>query len=165
MIARLLRLCALAIGFYVMLTGVHYGTLWALDQLRQRWEVRLEAQYGTEAVDREPPYKPGERLMMALDIQPSLDWREAVGVSALLSLPAAILMGLAVWVIRRARRLALLIVAGASNILLLWLLTQLGGLALVGYLVNNPVAVVVEGAIVGILQGILAMLILTPKRG
>jgi len=164
MIARLLRLCALAIGFYVMLTGVHYGTLWALDQLRQRWETRLEAQYGTEAVDRQPPYKSGERLMMALDIQPSPDWREAVGVSALLSLPSVILM-LTLWAIRRARRLALLIVAVVSNILLLWLLTQLGGLALVGYLVNNPVAVVVEGAILGILQGILAMLILTPKRG
>ncbi len=163
MMGRWLRVCAFGIGFYVILTGVHFGTLWGLDQLRQRWETRLENQYGTEAIDREPPYKPGERVMMALDIQPSPYWQEALGMSAVLSLPIALLMGIAAFFIKRARRVALMTLAVGANIALLWLITQLGGLALAGYLVNNALAAGVEGAIVGLLHGTLAILMLAPR--
>lgn len=164
MIARWLRACALGIGFYVLLTGVHYGTLWGLDQLRQRWETRLENRYGTEAIDREPPYKPGERVMMALDTQLSPYWQESLGISALICLPVAILTGIAVRFLRRAQRAALMIIAVASNIFLLWLLTQLGGVSLVGYLVGSLLAAVVEGTLVGLAQGLLAILVLAPSR-
>jgi hypothetical protein len=77
MIGRLLRALALGIGLYVLLTAVHYGTLWGLDQMRQRMETRLEQRYGADAVDREPPYKPGERWVMAFDIQ-LVSWKEAL---------------------------------------------------------------------------------------
>jgi hypothetical protein len=162
MIGRILYTLALGVGFYVLLTVVHYGTLWGLDQLRQRMEARLEQRYGTDAVDREPPYKPGERWVMALDIQPSPYWQEAAGMSAVLSLPVAVLMGL---MARRSRRLALLLIAVITNALSLWLLTQLGGLALAGYLVNNPTAAIAGGVAVGLLQGILGGLILHAKAG
>ncbi|GBC94086.1 hypothetical protein HRbin15_02593 [bacterium HR15] len=160
MIARWLRACALGIGFYVLLVGIHYGTLWGLDQLRQRWEARMETRYGVEAIDREPPYKPGERMVMALDIQLSPYWQEAVGISALLCMPIAILAGISARFIRRARRTALMILTIVSNILLLWLMTQLGGLAFAGYLVGNPTATVAGGTVVGLLQGLLAILVL-----
>ncbi|MEN3000647.1 MAG: hypothetical protein ABDI19_02260 [Armatimonadota bacterium] len=159
-----LRVGALAIGFYLLLTGVHYGTLWGLDGLRQRWEARLESQYGVEAIDREPPYKPGERAIMALDIQRSPFWQESLGISALLSLLVALLTGVAARFAKRARRAALLLVPIASNIVLLWLMTQLGGLALAGYLVGNLTAVFVGGALVGLIQGIVALLLLAPRR-
>jgi len=162
MIGRMLRSLALSIGLYVLLTGVHYGTLWGLDQLRQRMEARLEQRYGAEAVDRQPPYKPGERWVMALDIQPSPYWQEAVGMSAGLTLPVALLMGLTA---RRVRRFALLLVAVGANIGMLWLMTRLGGLALAGYLVNNPTAAGVGGLAIGLLQGLLGGLILKAKDG
>jgi hypothetical protein len=168
MIGRILRALALSIGLYVLLTGVHYGTLWGLDQLRQRMEARLEQRYGADAVDREPPYKPGERWVMALDIQPSPYWQEAVGMSAGLTLPVALLMGL------MARRRPngqvpnlplLLLVAVGANIGMLWLMTRLGGLALAGYLVNNATAAGVGGLAIGLLQGLLGGLILKTKDG
>ncbi|MCS7064964.1 MAG: hypothetical protein NZL85_01680, partial [Fimbriimonadales bacterium] len=120
-------------------------------------------QYGTDAIDREPPYKPGERLMTALDIQPISGWQEALGMSAVLCLPVALLAGLAARFSRRARCPTLIIVTIAANILLLWLLTQLGGVAL-GYLVGNLSAAVVAGAMVGLLQGIVAVLMLASSR-
>jgi len=102
--------------------------------------------------------------VIALDVQLSPYWQEAVGMSALLSLPVAILTGMTAFLIKRATRAAVMAVVLVSNIFLLWLLTQLGGVALAGYLVNTPLAALVVGAIVGIPHGIVAMLILTPGR-
>ncbi len=164
MIARFLRAFALWLGLYGLLTAAHFGVLWGLDQLRQRLENRLESRYGTEAVDREPPYSWGERVVLALDVQPSPYWQESLGVSALLSLPVALLTGAAALFVRRARRAALMAIAIVGGILLMWLLTQLGGLALAGYLVGNPTAAVVEGALIGLIQGMLAILVLAPSR-
>jgi len=161
MMGRWLRALALGIGLYVLLTAVHYGTLWGLDQLRQRMEARLEQRYGADAVDREPPYKPGERWVMAFDVQ-FVSWSEALTVSAVLNLPIVLLIGMAA---RRLRRFALWLVAVGANILALWLMTRLGGLAGVGYLVFNPIAAGVEGAIAGVLQGILGGLILHAREG
>jgi hypothetical protein len=133
MIGRLLRALALGIGLYVLLTAVHYGTLWGLDQMRQRMETRLEQRYGADAVDREPPYKPGERWVMALDIQPSPYWQEAVRDERGVEFACGGLDGADGTAVATPCPVA--DCRQVTNALgSLWLLTQLGGLALAGYL-------------------------------
>jgi hypothetical protein len=102
-VGRLLRGLAIWIGLYVLLTGAHMGVLYGLNALRARYETALETRVGVDAIDREPPYSGGERLIVALDIQPSAYWQESLAMSAVMSLIVAVFVGLASLAFRKGR--------------------------------------------------------------
>lgn len=153
MLGRILSGIALWIGVYVLLTGVHFGTLWGLDQLRTALETRYEEQYGSEVVDREPPYTTSEWIIVSLDVQPSMYWGEALAMSALMSLPVALLIQVVVWTGRRRLMLKTIVIGSTISMLVFYLLYLLNEQVFAGYLIQAKSPIFVIGALTGILQG------------
>ncbi len=166
MVARILRALALWLGMYILLSGVHFGVLYGLNSIRTGLENRWETQFGLEVIDREPPYSWRERLVMAMDTQPSIYWAESLAMSFVMSLPVALFVGLGSLLLRRARRGVLMLVAIISSVLvfyLTYLLNQQG--ATVGYFIEGGSPAVFSGAVIGIIQGLLAGLVLRNGKG
>ncbi len=160
MVARVLRGLALWLGLYILFSAVHFGALYGLSALRSGLEGRWENQFGVEVIDREPPYSIRERLILGLDIQPSMYWVESLAMSAVMSLPVALFVGIGSLLLRRARRGTLILVATLSSTLMFYLLYLLGEQVFAGYLVGHPSAAVVSGIGVGFVQGVVAGLVL-----
>ncbi|MEN3001515.1 MAG: hypothetical protein ABDI19_06690 [Armatimonadota bacterium] len=163
MLGRVLRGLAIWIGLVVLLTGAHMGVLYALNALRTRYEISLEARLGAEAIDREPPYQRGEQLIVALDIQPSMYWLESLAMSALMSLIVAVFVGLASLTARHGRALKLILVALLVNGLVFYFFSLLSEHVLLGYMLGKPVSAIVPAILVGLVQGVLSVLVLGGK--
>ncbi|MDW8106286.1 MAG: hypothetical protein RMK45_02280 [Armatimonadota bacterium] len=160
MFARVLRGLALWIGLYVLLTATHWGILYGINALRTRYETAIETRLGVEAVDREPPYSTAERIIVALDIQPSPYWQESLGVSALMSLAVATFVGVGALVFKHRRSLKLAIVALAMNGLAFYFLSVLSKQLLAGYLLGRPESAIVPALLVGIVHAIVSVFVL-----
>ncbi|MER3402134.1 MAG: hypothetical protein C4336_07450 [Armatimonadota bacterium] len=158
MLGKLLRGLALWIGVYGILTAIHFGMLWGLDQVRNRLETRFEDQYGSEVVDREPPYTTPEWLIVGLDIQP-IQWLESLAMSAVMSLPVAVFLGLGAKVFRRGLGFKLIGVSIVTSMLMFSLLYLLNEQLSAGYLVQAKPPVLIVGTLVGWVQGWVASLI------
>lgn len=161
---RLLRGLAIWIGLYVLMTGAHMGALYGLDALRTRYESALETRLGAEAVDREPPYSGGERLIVALDIQPSAYWQESLAMSAVMSLIVALFVGLASLAFRKGRAAKLMLVALVVNGLVFFFFAQLSEQLFAGYLLGQPVSAIAPAVLVGLSHGALSALVLGGKK-
>ena len=157
---RLLRGLAIWIGLYVLLIGAHMGVLYGLDALRTRYETALEARLGAEAVDREPPYSGGERLIVALDIQPSAYWQESLAMSAVMSLIVAVFVGLASLAFRKGRAAKLALVTLVVNGLVFFFFAQLSEQLFAGYLLGRPVSAVAPAILVGLAHAVISVLVL-----
>ena len=157
---RLLRGLAIWIGLYVLMTGAHMGALYGLDALRTRYESALETRLGAEAVDREPPYSGGERLIVALDIQPSAYWQESLAMSAVMSLIVAVFVGLASLAFRKGRAAKLILVALVVNGLVFFFFAQLSEQLFAGYLLGRPVSAVAPAILVGLAHAVISVLVL-----
>ncbi|MCS7301246.1 MAG: hypothetical protein NZ556_06805 [Fimbriimonadales bacterium] len=160
MLGRFLRGLAIWIGLYVLLTGAHMGVLYGINALRTRYETALETRLGVEAIDREPPYSGGERVIVALDIQPSMYWLESLGMSALMSLIVAVFVGIASLAFRQGRAAKLTLVALVINGLVFYFLSVLNLEGMVGYMLGRPVSAVAPAILVGLAQGIISALVL-----
>ncbi|MCS7209903.1 MAG: hypothetical protein NZ874_10075 [Fimbriimonadales bacterium] len=160
MLGQMLRGLALWIGLYVLLTGAHMGVLYGINALRARYETVLETRLGAEAVDREPPYSNGERLIVAFDIQPSVYWLESLGMSALMSLIVALLIALASSVFRNRRAIKLTLVALGANGIVFYFFVLLSEQLFAGYLLGRPVSAVAPALLVGLVQGTISALVL-----
>ncbi len=165
MLGRFLRGLALWIGVYVLLTAVHFGLLWGLDRLRMQLETRFEDRYGTEVVDREPPYSRAEWLVVALDVQPSMYWVESLGMSALMSLPVALFVGAGALAFRRRLWGRLVVLSVIASILTFYLLYLLNEQVFAGYLLQQRLPVFTVGGFVGLVQGLVASLVFGAPRG
>ncbi|GIV05449.1 MAG: hypothetical protein KatS3mg016_1024 [Fimbriimonadales bacterium] len=163
-LGRLLRGLAIWIGLSVLLTGTHMGILYGINALRTRYETALETRGGAELVDREPPYSGGERLIVALDIQPSIYWAEALIVSAVMSLVVAVFVGLASLAFRQGRAVKLILVALIVNGLVFYFYALLSEQIFVGYQLGRPVSAVAPAILVGLAQGIVSVLVLGGKK-
>ncbi len=161
--ARLLFGLALWLGLYILLTGAHFGTLWLMDWTRTRLETTLEDRHGFEAVDRESPYSWGERMIIALDIQQGVYWFESLAMSALMSLPVALFLGLSAKLFRK-RRFALVLVAIVVNLATFYLLYLLSEQVALGYLMSNATPVLTGGVVVGLVHALIASLVLAGAR-
>lgn len=159
MLGKLLRGLALWIGVYVILTAIHFGMLWGLDHVRNRLETRFEDQFGSEVVDREPPYTMPEWLIVGLDIQPSMYWLESLAMSAVMSLPVVVFLGLAAKVFRRGLGFKLIGVGIVTSVLMFYLLYLLNDQLFAGYLIQAKPPVLIVGTLVGLVQGWVALLI------
>lgn len=164
MLGRILSGIALWIGVYVLLTGVHFGTLWGLDRLRTALETRYEEQYGSEVVDREPPYTTPEWIIVSLDVQPSMYWGEALAMSALMSLPVALLIQVVAWTGRHRLILRSIVIGAVMSILVFYLLYLLNEQVFAGYLVQAKPPIFGVGALTGIGQGFVGGLIYGASR-
>jgi hypothetical protein len=163
-VGRLLRGLAIWIGLYVLLTGAHMGVLYGLNALRARYETALETRVGVDAIDREPPYSGGERLIVALDIQPSAYWQESLAMSAVMSLIVAVFVGLASLAFRKGRAVKLALVALIVNGLVFYFFAQLSEQLFAGYLLGRPVSAVAPALLVGLAHGIISVLVLGGKK-
>jgi hypothetical protein len=159
-VGRLLRGLAIWIGLYVLLTGAHMGVLYGLNALRARYETALETRVGVDAIDREPPYSGGERLIVALDIQPSAYWQESLAMSAVMSLIVAAFVGLASLAFRKGRAAKLTLVALVVNGLVFFFFAQLSEQLFAGYLLGQPVSAVAPALLVGLSHGAISTLVL-----
>ncbi|MCS7273309.1 MAG: hypothetical protein NZ550_04070 [Fimbriimonadales bacterium] len=160
MLAQLLRGFALWIGLYVLLTATHWGVLHGINALRTRYETAVETRLGVEAIDREPPYGVEERIIVALDIQPSPYWQESLGMSALMSLIVAILVGIGALRFRRSRAFKLAITALVANGLVFYAYSVLSEQLFAGYLLGRPVSAVVPALLVGVVHAVISALVL-----
>ncbi|MFQ3611141.1 MAG: hypothetical protein SNJ72_06540 [Fimbriimonadales bacterium] len=165
MVGRALRGLALWLGLYILFSLAHFGVLYGLNALRSGLEQRWESQFGAEVIDREPPYSLQERVVIALDIQPSMYWVESLAMSFIMSLPVALFVGLGALLLRRARRGTLLIIATFSSLLVFYLLYLLGEQVFAGYLVGHLGAIGVSGIGVGFVQGLIAGMVLRNGKG
>lgn len=162
-LGRLLRGLAIWIGLYVLLTATHIGVLYGTNALRVRYESALEARFGAQAVDREPPYTGGERLIVALDIQPSTYWLESLGMSAVMSLIVAVCVGIGSLAFRKQRTLKLMLVALGVNGLIFYFFSLLSEQLFAGYLLGKPASAIVPAILVGLAQGVVSALVLGGK--
>lgn len=163
-VGRLLRGLALWIGLYVLLTGTHMGVLYGLNALRTRYETTLETRAGVEAIDREPPYSGGERLIVALDIQPSTYWQESLVMSAVMSLIVAVFVGLASLAFRKGRVAKLMLVALIVNGLVFYFFALLSEQLFAGYLLGQPISAIAPALLVGLAHGMVSALVLGGKK-
>jgi hypothetical protein len=140
------------------------GVLYGINALRTRYEAALETRLGAEAVDREPPYRGGERLIVALDIQPSTYWQESLAMSAVMSLIVAVFVGLASLAFRKGRAMKLALVALIVNGLVFYFFALLSEQLFAGYLLGRPVSAVAPALLVGLAHGIISVLVLGGKK-
>jgi len=140
------------------------GVLYGINALRTRYEAALETRLGTEAVDREPPYRGGERLIIALDIQPSTYWQESLAMSAVMSLIVAVFVGLASLAFRKGHAVKLALVALIVNGLVFYFFALLSEQLFAGYLLGRPVSAVAPALLVGLAHGIISVLVLGGKK-
>ena len=140
------------------------GVLYGINALRTRYEAALETRLGAEAVDREPPYRGGERLIIALDIQPSTYWQESLAMSAVMSLIVAAFVGLASLAFRKGRAMKLALVALIVNGLVFYFFALLSEQLFAGYLLGRPVSAVAPALLVGLAHGIISVLVLGGKK-
>ena len=140
------------------------GVLYGINALRTRYEAALETRLGAEAVDREPPYRGGERLIVALDIQPSTYWQESLAMSAVMSLIVAVFVGLASLAFRKGRAMKLALVALIVNGLVFYFFALLSEQLFAGYLLGRPVSAVSPALLVGLAHGIISVLVLGGKK-
>jgi hypothetical protein len=162
-VGRVLRGLAIWIGLYVLLTGAHMGVLYGINALRARYETTLE-RVGVDAIDREPPYSGGERLVVALDIQPSAYWQESLAMSAVMSLIVAVFVGLGSLAFRKGRAAKLMLVALVVNGLVFFFFAQLSEQLFAGYLLGQPVSAVAPALLVGLTHGAISTLVLGGKK-
>ncbi len=156
--ARLLFGLALWLGLYVLLAGAHFGTLWAMDWARNRLETTLEDRYGSEAIDREPPYSWGERVVVALDIQQGVYWQESLMMSALMSLPVALFIGIGASLTRK-RHIIIAVLAVMVNLATFYLVYLLNEQIALGYLISTLPPVITAGFVVGLVHALVASLV------
>jgi hypothetical protein len=140
------------------------GVLYGINALRTRYEAALETRLGAEAVDREPPYRGGERLIVALDIQPSTYWQESLAMSAVMSLIVAVFVGLASLAFRKGHAVKLALVALIVNGLVFYFFALLSEQLFAGYLLGRPVSAVAPALLVGLAHGIISVLVLGGKK-
>jgi hypothetical protein len=140
------------------------GVLYGINALRTRYEAALETRLGAEAVDREPPYRGGERLIVALDIQPSTYWQESLAMSAVMSLIVAVFVGLASLAFRKGHAVKLALVALIVNGLVFYFFALLSEQLFAGYLLGRPVSAVAPALLVGLVHGIISVLVLGGKK-
>jgi hypothetical protein len=138
--------------------------LYGINALRARYETGLEMRLGAEAVDREPPYSGGERLIVALDIQPSTYWQESLAMSAVMSLIVAVFVGLASLAFRKGHAVKLALVALIVNGLVFYFFALLSEQLFAGYLLGRPVSAVAPALLVGLAHGIISVLVLGGKK-
>ena len=162
-LGRLLRGLAIWIGLYVLLTGTHMGVLYGINALRTRYETAVETKLGADAVDREPPYSGGERLIVAFDIQPSQYWQEALAVSAAMSLVVSIFVGAASLMFRKGRIAKIMLVALVVNGLIFYFFSLINEQVLLGYLMGRPASAIAPAILVGFAQGVVSTLVLGGK--
>ncbi|MCS6918933.1 MAG: hypothetical protein NZM28_04115 [Fimbriimonadales bacterium] len=160
MLGRALRGLATWIGLFILLTGAHMGVLYGINALRTRYEANLETRMGVDAVDREPPYSGGERVVVAFDIQPSAYWQESLGASAIMSLIVAVFVGIASLAFRKGRAAKIVLVALAVNGLVFYFLSLLSEQMFLGYLLGRPASVIAPALLVGAAQGVISALVL-----
>lgn len=160
MLGRALRGLSLWMGLLVILTGAHMALLYGLNAIRVRYEAHLEMRLGTDAVDREPPYSPGERWIVALDIQPSQYWQEALGMSAVMSLIVAVFVGMGALVFKKRGAAKIALVALMVNGLIFYFFALLSEQIFAGYLLGRPSSAIVPAILVGIVQGVLSAMVL-----
>jgi len=138
------------------------GVLYGLNALRARYESALETR--VDAIDREPPYSGGERLIVALDIQPSVYWQESLAMSAVMSLIVAVFVGLASLAFRKGRAAKLMLVSLVVNGLVFFFFAQLSEQLFAGYLLGKPVSAVAPALLVGLTHGAISTLVLGGKK-
>lgn len=160
MLGRALRGLAIWIGLFILLTGTHMGVLYGVNALRTRYEANLETRLGVDAVDREPPYSGGERIIVAFDIQPSQYWQEALVVSALMSLIVSVFVGLASLMFKQGRTAKIMLVALVVNGLIFYFFSLISEQALLGYLLGRPASAIAPAILVGVAQGAISALVL-----
>lgn len=149
---------------YALVCASFEGVVRGVDASRSRMENRFEDRYGSEVVDREPPYSWRERLIVALDIQPSMYWQESAGMSALAGIPVTIgLLGATVFRVRSRRAFFMLsgIVLSGTMLYMLYRATHSDywNISFVGYLVESADAAFLTGLLAGFIQGWVASLI------
>lgn len=160
MLGRALRGLAIWIGLFILLTGAHMGILYGIDALRTRYETNLETRMGADAVDREPPYSVGERIIVAFDIQPSQYWQEALVVSAAMSLIVSVFVGLASLMFKKGRTAKIMLVALVVNGIIFYFFSLINEQVLLGYLLGRPASAVAPAILVGLAQGTISALVL-----
>lgn len=147
------------IVLYILIGTSLYLVLDTINRLRTGLENRWEAQYGTEILDREPPYSWGERMLMLLDIEPGIYWQEAALMAAMMALPITLGLSLSAFYKGRGRTGFLILAGMILNSFMLGVVYKIPeveslNITFAGYLVANQGAIFIPSVVCGGLHGL-----------
>lgn len=161
---RFLKSLLRVITLYVFAGFSLYLVLDIVNRTRVGLENRWEAQYGSEILDREPPYSWREQAIRLLDIEPGIYWQEAAAMAAIMAVPVTFGLSLITFYKGRRRKGFYLLTGIILNGFMLGAVSKIPemeslNITFAGYLIANRGAIVIPAVVCGAMHGWFAFLL------